>query len=166
MWSDIVEIKTRAALYKRSWVTMSEKYRHSGYIQNALERTLIDEAIEKCLTALKNKRFDTIAFRGMSGALIAPIVAKEMKKEIILVRKEAKHIINQAHSARLIEGHSGAQRYVIIDDFISSGDTLREIIKQIKVFAPTAKVVGTVLYAAWKPYVTTKALKEKLEEGR
>jgi adenine/guanine phosphoribosyltransferase-like PRPP-binding protein len=46
--------------------------------------------IQKCvniLTPLKNN-FDSIAFMGISGALVAPAVASELGKHLIAVRKE------------------------------------------------------------------------------
>ena len=126
----------------------TEKYRHCGYLSKALES--IEEAVTDCKKGLEGIDFDTIAFRGMSGALVAPIVARDLKKEIILVRKTGE----DNHSGYSLEGHVGAKKYVILDDFVSTGRTVREIIKQVKDCTETAELVGGVFYNhgnTWMP---------------
>ena len=129
-----------------------DKYTHGEYLAKALERDQIDEAVGDCKAALKGKRFDTLVFRGVSGMLVGAIVAAEMNKEVIIVRK---HTDEFTHSTRSTEGHVAAKRYVILDDFISTGLTVRTIIEAVHGFAPNAKLVGGVFYsdnvAAWKP---------------
>lgn len=66
--------------------------------------------------------FDTIAFRGMSGALIAPEIAQYLQKPLLLVRKG-----ENKHSCFEVEGNIHTERYLIVDDFISSGNTIKEI---------------------------------------
>jgi len=137
----------------------TEKYQHCGYMSEALQREQIDQAVDTCLAVLEKKRFDTIAFRGMSGALIAPIVAHSMKKEIIVVRKETKE---EGHSHHKVEGHLAARKYVILDDFIQGGGTVREIVSRVKDFTSVAEIVGGVFYAQFNtPWYTAKALKER-----
>jgi phosphoribosylpyrophosphate synthetase len=59
----------------------------------------------------------------MSGALIAPIVAHELNKPIVLVRKPKE----DNHSGYPVEGVE-FKTYIIIDDFIETGATIRSII--------------------------------------
>jgi orotate phosphoribosyltransferase len=84
--------------------------------------------------------FDSIAFRGMSGALCAPTLAVRMKKNLIMVRKEG----DKNHSGSLVEGFSNSKRYIIVDDFIDSGNTVCEIVKAVKKFSPKAKCIGII----------------------
>jgi orotate phosphoribosyltransferase-like protein len=77
------------------------------------------------LLELENK-FDAIAFRGLSGSLIAPVVALKLGKTLLAVRKG-----EECHSSRQVEGDLGADRYIIIDDFVSSGETVNKIRKAI-----------------------------------
>jgi len=129
-------------------MSYEQKYRHCGYLSKALES--IELAVTDCEKGLEGIEFDTIAFRGMSGALVAPIVARDLKKEIILVRKTGE----DNHSGYSLEGHIGAKKYVILDDFISTGKTVREIIKQVIACTKTAEFVGGVFYnhgTAWMP---------------
>jgi adenine/guanine phosphoribosyltransferase-like PRPP-binding protein len=95
--------------------------------------------VRKCIALLKTKEFDTIAFRGLSGALIAPIVAMRMGKSLMAVRKG-----EQCHSHHQVEGNAATKRYVIIDDFISLGCTVHAILNEVLVFAPEAKCIGVV----------------------
>ena len=90
------------------------------------------------IQALETTPFDTIAFRGMSGALISPQVAIAMQKHLILVRKGNE----SSHSDYLVEGYKAAQRYVILDDFVSTGATRDAIKESVTTFAPKAKYVG------------------------
>jgi adenine/guanine phosphoribosyltransferase-like PRPP-binding protein len=87
---------------------------------------------------LQEYDFDTIAFRGMSGAFLGPSIATAMEKQMILVRKPE----DKTHSKMRVEGNRAANRYVIVDDFIASGDTKRAIIDAISTWAPDANFVG------------------------
>jgi phosphoribosylpyrophosphate synthetase len=67
---------------------------------------------------------DFIACRGMSGAIIAGAVASGLGIPLVLVRKPE----DQCHDSqdkRSLAGFQG-KTYIIIDDFICSGDTIRE----------------------------------------
>lgn len=103
--------------------------------------------------------FDAVAFRGLSGALIAPIIAWEMDKMVIAVRKRTCEDDYYCHSARRVEGDIGARTYVIIDDCISSGATVRAIIADIKAAAPGAKCVGVLQYNSACGFDTIEELK-------
>lgn len=72
--------------------------------------------------------FDSIAFRGLSGGIVAPIIAVRMKKKILAVRKPTEN----AHSCNKFEGDASAQRYIIIDDFVSTGETIKKIVESIE----------------------------------
>ena len=86
-------------------------------------------------------RFDAIACRGVSGLLIAPIVAMRLNKTLLIVRKK-----EETHSHFEVEGNHGAKHYIILDDFIESGDTVKEIAKAIHKVNPTAHCVGYIAY--------------------
>ena len=74
----------------------------------------------------------------MSGAFVGPIMSVRMGKNMILVRKEK----DDTHSSYGVEGYKKAQRYVIVDDFISSGLTKDTIIDEISRFAAQAECIG------------------------
>lgn len=101
-------------------------YKGSSYMKSFLEVETLKPIVENVVEKLKKKKFDTIAYRGQSGALIAPIVALRMGKGLILVRKDE----DSTHSLYKTEG-AIAKRYVIIDDFIASGRTAQAIVKGV-----------------------------------
>ena len=114
------------------------------YSEDFLTPAKLRKAVQKCVRVIRKRKlkFDAIAFRGLSGAVVAPMVALALKKTLIAVRKSNSHGIK-------VCGDLGAQSYLIIDDFISSGVTIRKIVTGIdraSLNEPTC--VGVVLYAA------------------
>jgi orotate phosphoribosyltransferase len=87
-------------------------------------------------------QFDAIAARGLSGFLFAPIVAMALNKTLLMVRKG-----ERCHSGHTVEGDYGARNYIIIDDFISSGNTISATIDAVAEEVPTARCVGMVHYS-------------------
>lgn len=89
----------------------------------------------------RNLEFDAIACRGFSGLLIAPIVAMRLNKALIVVRKDEK-----THSSHKVEGDHGAKHYLILDDFIDGGGTVRAITEGIFKINKDARCVGFIAY--------------------
>lgn len=122
----------------------------SHYLSAVLTVEGITQTVHRIIHRLKNhdSDFDGIAFRGMSGALVAPLVAREMRKKLLMVRKAK----DSSHSMHTVEGDFSTKQYVIIDDMISSGNTLRGIIEDVKKdfikerVATLPECVGIVLY--------------------
>lgn len=117
---------------------------HADYIDSSLcpnrRATKVKEAVE----TLREVKFDAIAVRGMSGAIIGGAIAHELSKPIILVRKDDHEEAH--HSCMDVEGPidwAPPARYVIVDDFVSSGNTLRRI--QDKIGAK-GNLIGAYLY--------------------
>jgi len=95
-----------------------------------------------CKCIKDNKiRFDSVAYRGHSGALVAPAVAMRLQKPLILVRKG----LFGNHSTTPVEG-STARKYIIIDDFISSGETIHEVINSIDNRRYQQKCIAVLTY--------------------
>lgn len=88
---------------------------------------LIEKALET-LTPISDK-FDTIVACGVSGLLVATPVAFMLKKPMAVVRKEYDQT---SHHSQRIEGNHGMQNYLFVDDFISSGETLKYMVKSIQ----------------------------------
>lgn len=119
------------------------RLRTSGYLADFFEdpMRMIERAIS--LLASRSGSFDAIAFRGMSGAMVAPVVAARLNKTLIMVRKDG----DGSHSPQRVEGDCEAARYIILDDLISRGDTVRTIQKTIHdKFNPAAVCVGIALW--------------------
>lgn len=109
---------------------MSEKVA-TGYMEDVLFAR--DEVIADAVKKLESYTpgFEAIAFRGMSGAIIAPEIAGKLRKKVILVRKKEIRD-HQSHSSRMVEGWLGGMRYIIVDDLINSGNTVKTIQDEIR----------------------------------
>lgn len=115
-----------------------------------LERVVSKDKVKKTVALAKRRirskavEFDTIVFCGVSGALFGPVLAYEMKKEIVVVRKQE---TERSHSYHKCEGYTGSKRFLIVDDIIDSGSTMRYALQAMKNFSPDAECVGAYLYA-------------------
>lgn len=85
-------------------------------------------------------RYDSIACCGTSGLMVVPQIAELLKKNIIVIRKK-----KDGYSDFIVEGPS-SKRYIIIDDLICSGDTVKHIMRSIKNETPISKCVGIYSY--------------------
>lgn len=100
----------------------------SSYLDACFDPNTRRKIISNTVQALLPHRleFDTIAFRGISGALVAPEVAQYLQKHLLLVRKG-----ENRHSSYEVEGNLRTQKYVIVDDIVCSGDTIDAIRREI-----------------------------------
>lgn len=107
--------------------------------------------VDDCLGKLKpvKKTFEAFAYRGQSGALVAPILSVMLNKYLLCVRKPGE----DSHSTREVEGLQTACNYVIVDDFVSSGDTAIKIQQAVYRMNPGSICVGLILYkrGEWVP---------------
>lgn len=99
-------------------------------------------AVKRCYKALAPIRdtFDMIYVTGQSGIIPASVIAWRLEKSLIILRKKGE----TSHGTR-IEGdtHHNYGRYIILDDFVSSGKTLNDLIDNKPPFATLA---GVCLY--------------------
>lgn len=146
------------------------------YLQS-LDPTLLKKEITLAVKSIRNLTFKSIAFRGVSGALVAPIVAVRLKKGLIVVRRGKAG----QHSTYMVEGHRliGPQKYIIIDDFPSTGYTIKKILKEINEnHNRSAKCVGVYFYSLhhilakmtrkdikrWQDTLDIKVIRRKIKE--
>lgn len=102
--------------------------RPGGYLGFALPPWLInytvDWTVQRILEVAPGAQ--GVAFRGISGALLGPIVAYKLGLNPIGIRKnEESHGGSPIHRTVLEKGI--IERYVIVDDFIETGTTVRAI---------------------------------------
>ena len=80
----------------------------------------------------KELKFDAVAFSGSSGCAIAFYVASKYRIPLIYVRKTGE----RAHGSIVECNYQGdIRKYLIVDDFVSSGATVEHINKTIKTHA-------------------------------
>lgn len=119
----------------------------TDYLDMVYDVEYFTKAVPKSVRVLKefHKKhpFDAIAFTGCSGAAFAYPLSYRLKIPLICVRKG-----ESSHYSHPLEGFTGAKRYLIVDDFISSGSTVRKIISTIKAHstAKNPRAAGIFLY--------------------
>jgi adenine/guanine phosphoribosyltransferase-like PRPP-binding protein len=116
------------------------RFKHCDYLRNFIVPERLEERVKLAARALKYHEFDAIAFRGMSGALISVPLALKMCKTMIMVRKPG----DDSHSTFLVEGDTQARKYVIVDDFVATGDTVRTIKREVVKFSPDSECIGVL----------------------
>jgi orotate phosphoribosyltransferase-like protein len=124
-------------------------YSHCLHFSKSLPRLDADETIEKFVQLLTRwekdgQNYDTFAFCGLSGALIAPVLAHLLKKDLLMIRKNEGE--DGSHSHRWVEGNVAAEKIIIVDDLIHTGATMKNILGGIIRDVPNAVVVGLLLY--------------------
>ena len=118
----------------------------SPYLAYLLSPIKLRQLINNAVRSIPNKNFDSIAFRGMSGAIVAPLIAMKLKKNLIMVRKHEA----TSHSVSRVEGFTKSKRYIIVDDFIESGESAANIYYDVKNFAPKAECIGLLVVSDGK----------------
>jgi adenine/guanine phosphoribosyltransferase-like PRPP-binding protein len=105
--------------------------------------------LDKAIRILENVKFDTIACMGVSGIMFGSPLALMMNKNIAVVRKTS----DKRHSTHKVELSctlSEVGRFIVVDDLIDSGKTLKKIKKTLieeTLPGETAPVpVGVYLY--------------------
>lgn len=116
----------------------------SHYLWRCLATSSLKQIIRESVRKLNPYRnqFDTIAYCGSSGCIVAPSICLEMNKEQLLVRKSR----SNSHARHLVEGNYQARRILLVDDFTCSGATVRRMLARIKKALPFALVVAVYTY--------------------
>lgn len=126
-------------------------YIKTVYLKTVFEPELFQATVAKTLMAAKDLKietdFDTIACSGVSGYAMAFVLAHAMGTPVLCVRKENDGSHYRGYRASGLEGNFAARRYLIVDDFISSGNTVNYIIKTINQELPLADCAAILLYA-------------------
>ena len=99
--------------------------------------------IKQATINLKNihETFDTIACCGTSGLLVVSQIAESLNKNILIIRK--KH--ESKYSPFLYEGVI-PEKYIIIDDLICSGSTVKHILKTVRDESPNSICLGVYVF--------------------
>ena len=126
-----------------------QPYIISDYLRSALNPESVRVFMQAAVPFVKQYDFEAIAFRGMSGALLAPILAYQTHKTLLMVRKPKRHEAEKHmdHSHFRCEGDVATKRYLILDDFMCSGNTIWSIVREVRVWAPEARCIGALFYS-------------------
>lgn len=89
--------------------------------------------------------FDSIVGRGLSGSLVIPHIARVLGKEWAIIRKPSE----SSHAIAPFEGTIG-EKWLFVDDFLSTGNTLRETIRGV--------TQSVKWYQEWRSFLITQPL--------
>jgi orotate phosphoribosyltransferase len=112
---------------------------HTCHVLNHKERNKI---IIKAVCDLRkiSDSFDSIACCGVSGLMVVPQIAELLNKNIVVVRKG-----ERCYSEFRTEGVAPF-RYIILDDLICSGSTVKHIKRVIKDEYSRSSCIGVYCY--------------------
>ena len=112
------------------------------YLGTVLDPKRFRLALRTAVRKLKPKTFEAIAVTGNSGAIFGGALAVALNKPLILVRKPG----IDSHGSQL-QGIGSPKSYIIVDDFISTGETVRRVCDIIEKHAPAGlDLVGGYFY--------------------
>lgn len=119
----------------------------TGYMDDALTLTGLGGVVGTSKRDLAGVDFDTIVGTGFSGGVVVPSLALAMGKNFVLIRKETD---DSHHGSGRLLGVLG-DRWIFVDDFISSGHTRRRVVEKIAggcvARGTSTTFVGQYLYA-------------------
>jgi adenine/guanine phosphoribosyltransferase-like PRPP-binding protein len=89
-------------------------------------------------------KINSIAVTGISGVAIGGLLSYKTKLPLVIVRKVSEH----THSSKHVEYSDWLENlnYCIVDDLISSGDTIERIKKNIEDETEDSKLIKIYLY--------------------
>lgn len=127
---------------------------HSNYLSEPFNPTARRIAVLQAVEYIKANYpdVDAIAVRGVSGTTFGTLVAYELNKQLIVVRKRT----DNNHGTYHVESSQSPNTYLVVDDFVSSGATLYTIKYHVDTQFPQAKCLGMYCYKyvreALQPY--------------
>jgi adenine/guanine phosphoribosyltransferase-like PRPP-binding protein len=117
----------------------AEPYDYS-YMGRVFDPQELSDTVKLCKKALQKVEFDSFVFRGTSGLVVGAPLALQCKKPFGVVHKPG------GHSDKGYKGFRKPGRYVIVDDFIESGATMRKILRDKVLKERGGKCVAILLY--------------------
>jgi phosphoribosylpyrophosphate synthetase len=101
-------------------------YNPKEFVKTVNKTTLLVKKLYKQYKA-EGIIIDSIAVRGTSGASVGFAVSYKTGLPVTMIRKESE----DSHCYLAVEGYTNPKNYIIIDDLICSGSTVKEIIEKI-----------------------------------
>jgi adenine/guanine phosphoribosyltransferase-like PRPP-binding protein len=134
--------KTKKKKTKKKIIRHEIQTEYLGSVYGKEFLKLVPKAVKKLRSIKRKYPFDAIAFTGSSGAALAYPLSYLLKMPLIHVRKGNSH-----YGMGKIEGTISSKHYIIVDDFIETGSTIKRIIKNISA-ETNAKPIGILLYSS------------------
>ncbi len=102
----------------------------------------LNKVIETAKERLAYVDFDTLVGTGFSGSIVIPALALAMGKKFVLIRKDTD---DSHHGRGRLVGELG-NKWVFVDDFVSSGKTRWRVINKIDEVDNDTEYVGQYMY--------------------
>ena len=123
----------------------------TGYLSPMFKedkRAAILDWIREILAKPELEGVTAVAVRGMSGVIVGSIVSHVFGLKLIVIRKPEEH----SHASYKVEGITDDPnlKYIIIDDLVSSGTTVKTILQRVRTANCDAKCIALLLYFSWK----------------
>ena len=140
-------------------MTVNSEYEHSSWFDNIFHpeilKAMTTSAVPKLRRFHKKNPFDVMAFTGLSGALFASILSGRLQIPMVMVRK-ANDLHGPGGTKKRVCGFKNFKKYIIIDDLVASGETLKRIHKEVSKFSTAAnpELVGVALYYHYNDYTS------------
>jgi hypothetical protein len=106
------------------------------------------DAAECTIRSTVGEDFHFIAVSGVSGLVLGGLISQRFNRHLVVVRKQRE----SKHSSRIVEGLRGIEgigqmRYLIVDDFVSTGGTIRRMRYEIaRHVSCCVELLGAYLY--------------------
>lgn len=110
----------------------------SDYLQAVFDKKSLKTIVRKVSQEVRMLKPDAIICRGVSGISVAFPAGLRCNMPVVVVRKPT----DDSHSYLKVEGVRGFNTYVIIDDFIRTGAT----VKAIKDAVHASKCLAVITY--------------------
>lgn len=118
------------------------------YFSRAVDRKTRAKAVKWLQDKLKDVDFDTIVVRGHSGVAMGSVIAHVMDKNLIIIRKpdEDAHSHEVAEYGDEVLRGRNRMKFIIIDDCVDSGETIKQIHEGFKKAFPRRRPIFKGLY--------------------
>jgi len=130
---------------------------HASYLTHLFNRNKQTKVISGIRKLIKEKQldFDGFIVTGVSGVAMGAMVARSLKKDLVIIRKDN----DNTHSSYHVENFKHGKNYIFLDDLIASGNTYRKVRKEFfscssnkgwpyggTYVGNKSKIIGTMLY--------------------
>ncbi len=116
------------------------------YYGRVFDPTSLGDIVNQSAARLADLEYDSLVVRGNSGLIVGAPLALAVNKPIGIVHK------GDGHTGPRYKGARAPGRYVIVDDFIESGATIRAITGDTTLQSRKASPVAILLYNAYSDH--------------
>jgi adenine/guanine phosphoribosyltransferase-like PRPP-binding protein len=111
-----------------------------SYMGRVFDPAELSRIVTRCARKLKGIEFDSLVLRGTSGLVVGVPLSVKVKKPFGVVFKEG------GHTRKGFKGPIEPGKFIIVDDFIETGNTIDTILQDPYLTKRKASCVGILLY--------------------